>query len=69
MNIPSTDVGFFAGYPESYCVRLQRECERRNVDSYNLVKALIVEFLDGRLVEVDKESLSVCAASADSLRS
>ena len=67
MVIPSTDIGFFAGVPESYCVRFYRECEARHVDAYNLTKALIVEFLDGRLVEVGgEESLGVCVTGADS---
>lgn len=66
MVIPSTDIAFIAGYPEFYCVRLHRECERRNVDLYTFTKALIVEYLEGRLVEVlEKESLSVCSASVD----
>jgi hypothetical protein len=67
MVIPPTDIGFFAGVPESYCVRFHRECEKRHVDAYNLTKALIVEFLDGRLVEIE-ESLDVCTTSADDAR-
>jgi hypothetical protein len=63
--IPSADIGFFAGYPESYCVRFHRECERRRVSEYDLVKALIVAFLDGQLIEVEKESFSVCAGSSE----
>lgn len=69
MVIPPSDIGFFAGVPESYCVRFYRECEKRNVDAYNLTKAIIVEFLEGRLVEVEQEeSLDVCVTSADSAR-
>jgi len=66
MVIPPTDIAYLGGYPESYCVRLHRECERRNVDLYTFTKALIVEYLEGRLIEVlDKESLSVCLTDSD----
>lgn len=68
MEIPKTDIGFFSGVPESYCVRFYRECEKRHVDAYNFTKALIIAFLDGRLVEVGEESLSVCTAGADGVR-
>lgn len=69
MLIPSTDIGFFVGLPESYCIRFNRECEKRMCTQYDFVKALIVEFLEGRLIEVDsQESLDVCVTSADGAR-